>query len=99
MFQQRLYGVPNSSPYVKDSIGEAVVAGKTECVNPAKIGTKAAAHFSKWVEPGQSFEVRVRFLTAGSEVAKDPFRDFEMIMKTRIEEMNDFYNCLHVCIC
>src|SRR5262249_9727242 len=41
---QRIFGVPNRSPYVKDSINDCVVHGREEAVNPEKKGTKAAAH-------------------------------------------------------
>ena len=37
----RLFGVPARSTYVKDGIGERVVAGKEDAVNPARVGTKA----------------------------------------------------------
>ena len=40
----RLWGQANPSPYVKDAFHEYVIAGKKEAVNPAKMGTKAAAH-------------------------------------------------------
>ena len=41
----RLWGQPNPSPYVKDGFHECVISGKQEAVNPAKRGTKAAAHY------------------------------------------------------
>ena len=40
-----LWGQPNPSPYVKDAFHEYVISGKQEAVNPAKTGTKAAAHY------------------------------------------------------
>ena len=42
---ERLWGVPNRSPFVKDSINDAVIQNKIELVNPEKVGTKAAAHY------------------------------------------------------
>ena len=57
---QRIFGVPNRSPYVKDSINNAIVHGQTEAVNPAKQGTKAAAHYRLTVNPGASQVVRLR---------------------------------------
>ena len=39
-----LHGAPNPAPYIKDGINEAVVNGRDDAVNPARIGTKAAAH-------------------------------------------------------
>ena len=41
----RLWGQPNATPYVKDAFHEYVIAGRGEAVNPAKVGTKAAAHY------------------------------------------------------
>ena len=42
---ERLWGVPNSSRYVKDSINDCIVQDKIDIVNPNKVGTKAAAHY------------------------------------------------------
>ena len=40
---ERLWGQPNASPYVKDAFHDYVVGGRTDAVNPARMGTKAAA--------------------------------------------------------
>jgi hypothetical protein len=42
---QRIFGVPNRSPYVKDGINNYVVHGQKDAVNPEEQGTKAAAHY------------------------------------------------------
>ncbi|MGE3776741.1 MAG: glucosidase, partial [Pirellulaceae bacterium] len=42
---ERIFGVPNRSPYVKDGIHNCVVSGQTAAVNPRQTGTKAAAHY------------------------------------------------------
>ena len=42
---QRLYGVENRTPYVKDGIDDYIVHGAREAVNPERTGTKAAAHY------------------------------------------------------
>jgi hypothetical protein len=39
----RLFGGENTSPFVKDGINDCVVLGKDDAVNPARVGTKAAA--------------------------------------------------------
>jgi hypothetical protein len=41
----RLWGQPNPSPYVKDAFHAYTISGRSEAVNPAKVGTKAAAHY------------------------------------------------------
>src|SRR6059058_682539 len=40
---QRLWGVPNRTPFVKDGINDAVVNGAQDTVNPEDFGTKVAA--------------------------------------------------------
>ena len=42
---QRIFGVPNRSPYVKDSINNYIVHGQKDAVNPEQKGTKVAAHY------------------------------------------------------
>ena len=51
---QRIFGVPNRSPYVKDGINNYVVHGQTGAVNPEKVGTKVAAHYQITVNPGEA---------------------------------------------
>ena len=49
---QRLFGTPNASPYVKDGIDRAVVGGRADAVNPERTGTKVAAHHVLELAPG-----------------------------------------------
>jgi hypothetical protein len=57
---ERLWGVPNRSPFVKDSINDAVTQNKIELINPEKIGTKAAAHYRFLLSPNESRTIRLR---------------------------------------
>ena len=57
---ERLFGTPNASPYVKDGINDYVVHGQQEAVNPAHTGTKAAAHYQVNVGAGQTATIRLR---------------------------------------
>ncbi len=85
---ERLFGVPNASPYVKDGINDAIVHGQLERVNPAQKGSKAAAHFRAIVGPGETYVVQVRFSPTS---LTDPFADFEAIFEQRIKEADEFY--------
>lgn len=85
---QRVFGMPNASPYVKDGINDHVVNGKTGVVNPAKTGTKASARYRLSVPAGGSRLVRLR-LAAGS--AKSPFADFDAVFAARMKEADEFY--------
>ena len=57
---QRLWGVPNTVEFVKDGIEDFVVHGKMNAINPARIGTKSAAHYRFTIAPGESSVVRLR---------------------------------------
>ncbi|MCC6671128.1 MAG: glucosidase [Planctomycetes bacterium] len=88
---QRLFGVPNRTPYVKDAFHEAVVRGRSQAVNPASRGTKAAAHLILEVPPGGSVVVRCR-LSAIAEAPKQPFTaEFEQVLAARRGETERWY--------
>ena len=57
---QRLYGEDNSSTYVKDGIHDYIVQGRKEAVNPALVGSKAAAHYVVTVASGETHSIRLR---------------------------------------
>jgi hypothetical protein len=86
---QRLFNAPNASPYVKDGINEAVVYGTSDKVNPAKQGTKVAAHFKKVIPAGDNFTVYVRF--SNTKQAK-PFKDADKLFSQRIQEADEYYD-------
>jgi hypothetical protein len=85
---QRLWGQPNASAYVKDAFHAYVIAGQGEAVNPAKTGTKAAAHYVLDVPGGGSKTIRLRLAAGRTE---EPFGGFENIFKSRIADADEFY--------
>lgn len=85
---ERLFAVPNTSPYVKDGINDYVVHGQTRCVNPNQVGTKTAAHFKATVQPGETFVVKVRF---SDQPCETPFAGFNTVFDQRIAEADEFY--------
>jgi hypothetical protein len=84
----RLFGMPNNAPYVKDGINDAVVHGQLKRINPEMHGTKAAAHFSAVLPPAETFTVWVRFT---NQEKSDPFADYETFFAQRIQEADEFY--------
>jgi hypothetical protein len=69
---ERLWGQPNSSPYVKDAFDSYLVHGMREAVNPALTGTKAAALMRVSVPAGQSKKIRLRLTqTVQSEAEQE----------------------------
>ena len=85
---QRLWGIENRTPYVKDGIHEAVVAGARDKVNPAGTGTKVAAHYSVSIEPGTTWTCMLRLAPVRQS---DPFAGAAEVFATRVAEANEFY--------
>jgi hypothetical protein len=84
----------NPSPYVKDGINEHVVHGRPDTVNHGKHGTKAAAHYSLTIRPGESRTLRLRLSeTAPAAIGPNtgPFADFDSILAARRKEADEFY--------
>ncbi|HVO64646.1 MAG TPA: hypothetical protein VMT53_27235 [Terriglobales bacterium] len=85
----RLWGQPNTSPFVKDAFHEYVIVGRREAVNPAKTGTKAAAHYVLDVPAGGSKVVRLRL---HAQQSADAFTSFDEIFAQRLAEADEFYD-------
>jgi hypothetical protein len=88
---ERLYGMTNPAPYVKDGINDAVVDGRQERVNSQQ-GSKLAGHAHAIVPPGGTFTVQVRF---SAEPFEQPFAGFDAIFEQRIAEADKFYAEVH----
>ncbi len=87
----RLFGSPNATPFVKDAFNEFVVHGRREAVNPAEVGTKAAAHHQLTVGPGKTATVRLRLTDKSPAALGQPFREFEATLDARSKEADAFY--------
>ena len=80
-----------TTPYAKDAIGDFVVARRDGAVNPARTGTKVAAHHVLEIPAGASASIRVR-LTAPRPNAGDPLgADFDASSRTAAQEADAFY--------
>ena len=88
---ERIFGKPNPSPFVKDAINNYVVHGKEDAVNPDKVGTKCAAHYRLTVEAGQEKSIRLRLSDIAPADAADPFKGFAKTLATRQTEADEFY--------
>jgi len=88
---QRLFRAANESRYVKDAFHDYVVQGRSEAVNPAASGTKAAAHYVLNVAAEGSTTVWLR-LFAEDEAPLLPFdAEFDQVFLDRIAEADEFY--------
>jgi hypothetical protein len=85
---ERIFGTPNNSPFVKDGINNYVVEGNEHGVNPQKTGTKAAAHYKLNVGAGKTATIRLRLSdVAPTAVVGNPFNSFAATLKTRQAEL------------
>jgi hypothetical protein len=85
---ERLWGVPNRTPFVKDGINNAVVNGAQNRINPEGFGTRVAAHYTLVVAPGATETVILR-LSANQH--DNPFANAEKIFEMRQAEADSFY--------
>jgi hypothetical protein len=97
---ERLFGAANASPYVKDGVNDYIVHGATDAVNPARIGTKLAAHHAIEIPAGASAQVKLRLAKApapgtGSGVqipAPSLGAEFDAVFEARRKEADDYYS-------
>jgi Glycosyl hydrolase family 63 C-terminal domain len=87
---ERIYGTPNASPYVKDSIDDYIVHGRRDAVNPAQIGTKASAAYCLTLDAGAKSTIRLRLTP--DRIEGDPFgAAFDRLLVQRAHEADEFY--------
>lgn len=90
---ERLYKVKNPQPYVKDAFHDYVVLDRKEAVNPAKVGTKAALHYTLEVPAKGEATIRLRLRkredTPPSKLALTT--DFDSVFQARKLEADEFY--------
>ena len=89
---ERLWGVANPSPYVKDAFHEFVVHGQRNAVNPARTGTKAAAHYVLDVPAGGVRVVQLRLCRADAPALGGGEAD--RVFASRIADADEFYESI-----
>src|SRR5262244_1069025 len=90
--RQRLFGVENPCPCVKDGIHDYIVNGQRDAVAPELMGTKAAAHYKLEIPAGASVTIRLRLTDIDfSGVAQAAFEGFDKLFAIRKNEADEFY--------
>jgi hypothetical protein len=93
--QNKLFGKPNANPFVKDGINDFVVGGRTDAVNPAQIGTKAAAQYVWTVPAGKTMVARLRLTERQAGAKQEPFGPaFDQHFVRSIKEADAFYDSI-----
>jgi hypothetical protein len=89
---ERIFGKPTATPYVKDAFNNYVVAGRQEAVNPSQTGTKAAAHYQLEIGVGKTSVIRLRLSNTAS---RHPFGgEFDQIIEVRRWEADEFFEAM-----
>ena len=91
---ERIFGMQNRGPYVKDGINDYIVQSRRWAVNPKHRGTKAAAHYDLQIEPNGEHVIRLRFSNTNPTHRARPFEDFDEIFDLRKQEADEFYGAL-----
>jgi Glycosyl hydrolase family 63 C-terminal domain len=92
---ERLFGTPNSSRYVKDGINDRVVSGKEQATNPDQTGTKTAALYQLRIGAGKTVTIWLRLSDQSVEKLGEPFgKHFAEIVGVRRSEADEFYRSL-----
>jgi len=89
---ERLHGVPNATPYVKDAFHHYVIDQQIDAVNPAQFGTKSAALYRLEIGAGATATIRLRLTSSALPAA---FDGFDGIVADRIAEADAFYKKIH----
>jgi hypothetical protein len=92
---ETIFGLPNSSRYVKDGINNFIVSGNQDAINLEKIGTKASAHYQLTIGAGTMATVWLRLSKQPPASMGDPFGDqFAETIRTRRREADQFYDAI-----
>ncbi len=101
----KIFGHELGPGFFKDACHEYVVQGKKDAVNPKRVGTKMAAHYTLEIPAGGSRVVKMRLQNSAAAIVSprrpaetqrklQPFDDFDAIFAERIAEADEFYNDL-----
>mgnify|MGYP006270398951 CR=1 FL=1 len=89
--QERLFGVSNAFPHVKDGFHDYLIAGRDDAVSEGDFGTKVAAHYRMEIPAGETAVLRFR-LYSEADAPDGVFGEgFEETFAARIAEADAFY--------
>ena len=88
---RRFGGQAAPGSYFKDGINDYLVAGDRRAVSPARLGTKAAAHYFMRLPAGGETRLRLRLAGQEGSIATD---EFDALLDRRRGEADEFYAAL-----
>jgi hypothetical protein len=87
---ERVFSFQSAARFVKDGINDYVVQGASHRVNPARTGTKAAAHYALDIAAGATAVIRLRL--SETQDAGTIGADFDAVFAARLREADEFYD-------
>ena len=95
---ERIFGVPNQSRYMKDGVNNYLVHNQASAINPAQCGTKAAAHYFLFLAGHGQTEVCLLLSNQKPiETAKGTKfsgKSFDEMIEMRRQDADDFYSTI-----
>ncbi|MDH3718540.1 MAG: glucosidase, partial [Planctomycetota bacterium] len=88
---ERLFGIEQYTPYVKDAFHRYLIDGQRDAVNPDGHGTKAAALYRLTVPPGEQVTVSARIYNDEQTLDTAFGPAFDEIFSQRILETDAYY--------
>ena len=88
---ERLFQASSEGPYVKDAFHDYVIHARSDAVNPAATGTKAAAHYVLNIPAQESRTVELRLFAEEDSLREPLGEDFDGVFAERIREAEEFY--------
>ena len=88
---ERLFGAPNRTRYVKDGINNYLVEGRLDAVNPEAVGTKASAAYVVEIPAGKARVLHLRLTDAAKPGDLGPMAEIDAIVDKRRQEADAFY--------
>src|SRR5262249_47764593 len=88
---ERLWGVANATPYVKDAFHEYLVHGRKDAINPARTGTKAAACYRLEIAAGAEVSLQLRLFSEDEAPKQVTGASFALVFEERLREADAFY--------
>jgi len=87
---ERLFGIPNVTPFVKDAFHRAVVDNDYDWLANNKNGTKFAPVYQNHLIQGEKIEIRLR-LSKNKPTEGGLGTDFDTVFQQRLMEADEFY--------
>ncbi len=92
---ERIFGLPNETPFVKDAINDAFISGQFDLFEQKKSGTKCTPLYRLELAGGEQREIRLR-LSKLPKKGNPLLQDFEKTFQLRQREADEFYEALCV---